>query len=274
MFDTPQVAWKVRTDLVEIPSAPHITVPVSPEEIKDIGALYNINQLSKILSLMKVTLGNYKDDTIHKKLDESFNEMDPRAKNATTFDFAPRVGYALDHIEWRQKTFMDFLDSQVTSLLQYLNDPNMIITVFGAPDLIRKITPTEYTYQTPSSIGPVELDFTKTVVTSDKRVYQFLSSDKLRGNSNLIIILTPRNSERIVYRIYDYQMYVGNDIRSTRNYALPSITAFERWKFVSYQPVQGRCKILHPSGLVDIKPNDDPIGTSEMSDFNMVFSNN
>jgi hypothetical protein len=200
--------------------------------------------------------------------------MDPRAKNATTFDFAPRVGYALDHIEWRQKTFMDFLDSQVTSLLQYLNDPNMVITVFGAPDLIRKITPTEYTYQTPSSIGPVELDFTKTVVTSDKRVYQFLSSDKLRGNSNLIIILTPRNSERIVYRIYDYQMYVGNDIRSTRNYALPSITAFERWKFVSYQPVQGRCKILHPSGLVDIKPNDDPIGTSEMSDFNMVFSNN
>ena len=270
MFRTCSVSWKVRTDMVEIPSAIPINVPVSPEEVKDVGALYNINQLSKILSLIRLALSNYKDDTIKEKLDESFLKMPNENKFATTFDFAPRAGYALDHVEWRYKTFMDYFDTVVTGLLQVLNDPNMTISVFGAPDLIRKLTPTEYTYQTPSSIGPVDLDFVKTVTTSDKRVYQFISSDKLRGNANLIIILCPRNSERIIYRIYDYQMYISNEIRNMVNPALPAIHAFERWKFVEYQPVQGRIKILNPTGLTNIAPNTDPIGTKSYSDFNLL----
>lgn len=270
MFKTCSVAWKVRTDPVEIPSANPINVPISPEEVKDIGALYNINQLSKILSLIRLALGNYKDDKILQNLNESFETMPDENKFATTFDFAPRGNYALDHVEWRHKTFMDYFDSVVSGLLQVLNDPNMTISVFGSPELIRKITPTEYTYQTPSSVGPVELDFTKTVVTSDKRVYQFISSDKLRGNSNLIIILCPRNSERIIYRIYDYQMYISNEIRNVSNYALPAIHAFERWKFVAYQPVQGRIKILNPTGMTNIAPNDDPIGGQYYSDFNLL----
>ena len=196
--------------------------------------------------------------------------MDASSKFATTFDFAPRQYYALDHVEWRYKTFMDYLDTVATGLFQVLNDPNMTISVFGSPDLIRKITPTEYTYQTPSNIGPVELDYVKTVVTSDKRVYQFISSDKLRGNSNLIIVLCPRNTDRIVYRIYDYQLYVSNEIRNMANPALPAIHAFERWKFVEYQPVQGRIKVLNPTGFTAIAPNDDPIGGQHMSDFNLI----
>lgn len=269
MIKTCSVAWKTNTTLVEIPSAIPINVPVSPEEVKDVGALYNVNQLSKILSLMKTVMGNYKDDKIKQHLDISFKTMPEENKLATAFDFAPTANYAFDHVEWRHKTFMDYLDTNVTVLLQVLNDPNMTISIFGSPELIRKITPTEYTYQTPSNIGPVELDFVKTVVTSDKRVYQFIGSDKLRGNNNLIIVLNPRNSERIIYRIYDYQMYVSNEIRNMQNYALPAIHAFERWKFVEYQPVQGRIKILHPTGLVDQPINDDPIGTSMRNDFNM-----
>ena len=267
---TCSVKWKVRTDIVEIGSANPINVTVSPEEVKDVGALYNVNQLSKVLALMKTSLGDYKDTKIKKELDKSFMAMPSENKYAGTFDFAPRSGYALDHVEWRYKTFMDYLDSVVTGLLQVLNDPNMTVSVFGAPDLIRKITPTEYTYQTPGSIGPVDLDFVKTVVTSDKRVYQFIASDKLRGNSNLIIVLCPRNTDRIVYRIYDYQMYVSNEIRNVANPALPAIHAFERWKFVEYQPVQGRVQILHPTGLVDVAPNSDPIGVQYKSDFNLL----
>ena len=177
MVKTCSVRWKVNTDIVEIGSAIPINTTVSPEEVKDVGALYNVNQLSKILSLMKTALGEYKDGKIKQELDVSFQTMPATNKFATTFDFAPRQGYALDHVEWRYKTFMDYLDSVATGLFQVLNDPNMTISVFGAPDLIRKITPTEYTYQTPSNIGPVELDFVKTVVTSDKRVYQFISTD-------------------------------------------------------------------------------------------------
>lgn len=271
MLRTCSVAWKVRTDIVEIPNAIPINTPISPEEVKDIGALYQVNQLTKIMSMFKLAIGNYKDDKIHQALDTSFISMPATSKLARTFDFAPREGYMLDHIEWRHKTFMDALDTSVTSLIQVLNDPNMTITVIGRPDLIRKITPTEYTYQTPSNIGPVELDFVKTITTSDKRVYQFISSDKLRGNNNLIIILCPRNTERIVYRIYDYQLYVSNEIRNAVNYALPAIHAFERWKFVEYQPVQARIKIINPTGLRDWVDNADPIGTSAMNDFNANY---
>ena len=273
MVKTCSVRWKVRTDIVEIGNANPINTTVSPEEVKDIGALYNVNQMSKILSLMKTVLGEYKDAEIKHQLDMSFETMPATNKFAGTFDFAPRAGYALDHVEWRYKTFMDYLDSVCTGLFQILNDPNMTVTVFGSPDLVRKITPTEYTYQTPSAIGPVELDYVKTVVTSDKRVYQFISSDKLRGNPNLIIVLCPRNTDRIVYRIYDYQMYVSNEIRNMANYALPAIHAFERWKFVEYQPVQARLQILNPTGMAAQAPwdksSDIPYGAN-MSDFNML----
>ena len=72
MFKTCSVTWSVRTDMVEIPTANPINVPVSPEEVKDIGALYNINQLSKIMSLIRLVLANYKDDKIKQNLDHSF----------------------------------------------------------------------------------------------------------------------------------------------------------------------------------------------------------
>ena len=267
MVETCSVSWKVRTDIIEIPEAIPINTTVSPEEVKDIGALYQVNQLSKILSLLKSALGNYKDDMIKMGLDDSYRALPNECKFAETFDFAPRAGYAFDHLEWRYKTFMDALDTHVTVLLQVLNDPNMTISVFGRPDLIRKITPTEYTYQTPSNVAPVELDFVKTVVTSDKRVYQFIGSDKLRDNNNLIVVLNPRNTERFVYRIYDYQMYVSNEIRNMKNYALPAIHAFERWVFKEYQPVQGRLLIINPTGQRVRIENTDPIGTSNYNDF-------
>ena len=264
---TCSVSWKVRTDIVEIPEAIPINTTVSPEEVKDISALYQVNQLSKILSLVKSVLGNYKDDKIKKFLDESFMHIPSTQKLAGTFDFAPRAGYALDHVEWRRKTFMDALDTHTTYLLQVLNDPNMTISVFGRPDLIRKVTPTEYTYETPANIGAVSLDFKKTVVTSDNRVYQFIASDKLRDNNNMIVVLCPKNTDRIVYRIYDYQMYVSNEIRNAKNPALPAIHAFERFKTVEYQPVQGRLMILNPTGLRSEVANTDPIGTSNYNDY-------
>ena len=265
MLRTCTTKWKTRTDVVEIGNAKPINTTVSPEEVKDLAALYNVNQLTKIMSTTKVVLGNYKDDKIKSELDASFLQLPDTNRIASTFDFAPREGYFADHIEWRRKTFMEALDSYVTFMLQVLNDPNMTISVIGQSDLIRKITPTEYNYVTPSNIGPVELDYVKTVTSSDKRVYQFISSDKMRGNDNLIILLCPRNTDRIIYRVYDYQFYVSNEIRNASNYALPAIHAFERFKFVEYQPVQGRLKVLNPTGLREHVVNDDPIGVSAMN---------
>lgn len=267
MLKTPSVSWSVRTDIIEIPNRIPINVTISPEEVKDISALYQINQLTKVMSLMKISLANYKDDLIRRFLDQSYLTMPADQKIGRRFDFAPSQNYALDPIEWRYKTFMDALDTHATQLLHVLNDPNVTFNIIGRDDLIRKITPTDYTYQTPSSIGPVELDFVKTVVTSDKRTYQFISSDKLRDSNNLMIILCPRNSERFIYRIYDYQMYLSNEIRNITNPALPAVHAFERWIAKEYQPVQGRIRILNPTGLrnygTDYAYNNDPVGRGD-----------
>ena len=214
MLNTCSVRWDSQTNIVEIPDAFPINTPISPEEVKDIQALYNEDQ-----------------------------------------------------VEYRHKTFMDALDNYAQTMIQVLNDPNITISVIGNPALIRKITPTTYTYQAPSSIGPVELDFNRTVVTSDKRVYNFVASDKLRNNQNLIILLNPRNSDRVIYCIYDYQLYLSNEIRNAQNYALPAVHAFERFKLVSYQPVQGRVKIINPTGLRTRYENTDPIGRNLMNDY-------
>ena len=249
MSDTCTVKWKVDTKLIEIPNAIPLSVTISPEEVKDLAALYQVNQLTKIMSLMKTTLANYKDDKIKQYLDESYDRLPDRARGYMEFEYAPPTGYALDPLTWRHSMFFDAFDTEVTRMLQSLNDPNMVITVFGDPDLIRKITPTSYSYTTPANIGPVELDYKRTVVTSDKRVYQFIGSDKLRWNDSLIVILMPHNSNRVTYRIYDYQMYVSNELRNAQNPALPAITAFERWLIDEYQPVQSRICVLNRSGL-------------------------
>ena len=250
MHIEPSVKWKIDTDYVEIPEAKPINTTVSPEEVKDVAAMYDANQVTKIMSMTKTVLSEYKDMKIKNFLDDDYQRMDERTSFSGSFDFAPPEGYALDWVTFRQATFMDYLDDYVTKMLQVLNDPNMTVTIYGDPRIVRKVTPTEYTYQTPASIGPVVLDYTQTVVdTKDQRVYNFVGSDKLRNTNELMVILNPRNSERICYRIYDYQLYISNEIRNIANPALPAIHAFERWKIIGYQPVQGRISILNPSGI-------------------------
>jgi hypothetical protein len=212
--------------------------------------MYNVNQVTKQMELIKTVLGEYKDMKIKRFLDASYERLDERNGFYDKFDFAPRTDYALSHVEWRHATFMDFLDHYVSKMLQVLNDSNMTVTIFGDPLIVRKITPKEYTYTAPSSIGPVTLDYTQTIVNmSDKRVYNFIGTDKMRNTDQLMIILNPHNSERIIYRIYDYQMYIGNEVRSIINPALPNLYAFERFLPFEYQPVAGRIDILNPSGL-------------------------
>ena len=249
-LDECSVKWKVDSTWVEIPEATPINTTVSPEEVKDVAAMYDANQVTKVMSITKTALSEYKDMKIKRGLDKSYQTMDENTSFADEFDFAVPEGYQLDWVTYRHATFMDFLDDHVTRMLQVLNDSNMTITIYGDPRVVRKITPTEYTYQAPANIGPVTLDYTQTIVdTKDHRVYNFVGSDKFRNTNELMILLNPRNTERICYRIYDYQLYISNEIRNAANPSLPAIHAFERWKLVSYQPVQSRIKILNPSGM-------------------------
>lgn len=243
--------WDSHTIMEEIEPAIPINITISPEEVKDISALYNVNQVTKIMHLIKTILANYKDDKIKMHLDDSYTRLPADQKTYNTFDFAPRVGYDSDHVNWRFATFFDFLNGECQDLLYVLNDPNMTFTVYGDPDLVRMITPdaNACSYQSPANIGPVELDFEKTVYMANKRLFNFIGSDKLRRTSQFILILCPNHTQRILYRIYDYQMYMSNEIRNADNPALPAIHAFERWKFVEYTPVQGRIDIENPRGI-------------------------
>jgi hypothetical protein len=270
---TNRVEWQERTTFVQIPESDGITIPITPEEVKDIGALYGINQVTKYMSMIKDILENVKDDDIKEHLDESFLRLDDEHKLAKTIDFAPREGYYSTHLQWLQETFMNTLDQAITGLITVLRDPNMQICIIGRPGLIRQITPVEYSYQTPANLGPIELDFKKTVVTSDRRVFNFISSDKMFGNDNLIVLLIPKNSNRIIYRLYDYQMYISNEIRDAENPALPALTAFQRYKFFGFQEVQARLFCANPSGLREHLPNVDPIGKMyNNTDLSSVFT--
>ena len=262
-LSVPTVMWDEITDTVEIGTDPGIAVKVTPEAVYDYKKLYNVDQTTKLMSLMKTAMAERRDSNIYEDVKTSYKKLPYNAKWNGTFDYAPRDGYTGDHVEWRTNTFWDYFDSAITQMLQYLNDPNMSVCVFGDPDLVRKITPKTYTYQAPSSIGPVELDFSKTVVTSDKRVYTFIGSDKMRGNTEFIITLCPRNTNRIIYVIYDYQFYISNEIRDNNNAALPQITCFDRFKFDEYQALQGRLTIANPSGY---RP-----GQSDTTNFTHVY---
>ena len=242
--------WKVDTEYVEIPEATPVNTTVTPEEVKDVAALYDANQVTKIMSMTKTALSEKKDKAIKVYLDEAYEMLDERRSFAGEFDFAVPEGYALDWVTFRQATFMDYLDDLATQMLQVLNDPNMVISVVGDPRIVRKLAPKDYTYTAPAAIGPVTLDYTQTIVNqSDKRVYNFVGSDKFRNTNELMIILNPRNTERICYRLYDYQMYISNEVRNSQNPALPAIHAFERFKMYKMLDVQSRVKILNPSGL-------------------------
>ena len=249
LLETCTTTWESTTTLVEIENATPINVPISSEEIKDVGALYNVNQLTMTMGMINDVLKNYKDDKIRRGLDDSWERMPASQKRIDKFDFCPREGYAFDNPEWRNKGFMDILDTHVTKLYQILNDPNVSVSIYGATDLIRKVSPIKYDFQTPSTIGPVELEYERTVVTSNRRVYNFMSSQKLNDREDFIVILRPRNTNRIIYRIYDYQMFVSNEIRNAKYYTLPAVSAYERFKFFEYQPVQGKFLILNPTGF-------------------------
>ena len=250
MYDECSVKWKLDTDYVEIPEATAINTTVSPEEVKDIAALYDASQVTKIMSMTKTALSEYKDKKIYNYLNDSYARLDERRSFYDEFDFAVPEGYALDYVTHRNAVFSDFFDDYVTRMFQVWNDPNVTVTVYGDPRIIRRLTPSEWTYQAPSNLGAVQLDYTLTVVdTKDHRVYNYVGTDKMRDTNEMMVILNPVGSERIMYRLYDYQLYISNEIRNAQNQNLPAIHSFDRFKMYSQFEVQGRIQILNPKGL-------------------------
>lgn len=256
-LQSPTGEWVRKTHMERIPEATHIQAQVSPEEMKDVAVLYNVNQITKHMGFFAKMLENYRDDTTKEFLDDSFERMPWRNQMSHIFNFVPEYQYVENHLTWAKEAFLPDLDTWVTQMLNIYNDGNVIVNIVGRSDIIRKLTPTTYTWSTPSQVGPFQLDFVKTVQTSDNRTYQFISSDKMRDDNNLIIILTPKNSERFMYRIYDYQTYVSNELNGVENIYLPAITAFDRWGIYEFMPIQARVQCINVMGHTKANYDDN-----------------
>ena len=77
-LDTVSVKWRVDSDYVEIPEATPINTTVSPEEVKDIAAMYDANQVTKIMSMTKTVLSEKKDKNMKDFFDASYETLDER----------------------------------------------------------------------------------------------------------------------------------------------------------------------------------------------------
>lgn len=260
-METCTTDWKQEHSTIEISDGVPLSVGVNPNEVKDIAALFNVDQLTKLMVTMKDVMGNYKDSSIYKDgLVESFERMDDdyEGKFEGEFDFADIVNYHVkDPSEWRHTTFMDIMDSYVSNALQHLRDPNVTITVLGRPDLIRKIEPTKYEYQSPKNIGTIPLEFNRTITSNHGRQYNFNSSMKIKydteNRNKFRILLNPTTSERFIYRLYNYMLVVSNEIKTPSRLGLPSAYAYERFKFAEWQPVQGTIEAINPTGFPETK---------------------
>lgn len=248
-IETCSTDWTTEDRIFEIPEGVALNTVITPDTIKDINALYNRNHLSMVMAQTQKILENYKDDTIKKYLDESYNILpNGRFKIFGSFDMQPRKDYAHDVVEYRKNSFMDMFESYATKMIEALRDPDVNISVIGRTDIVRRLTPTDYVYQSPSSIGPVKLEFSKNVYSSNNRYYSFLSSMKVR-NDDLIMILRPnQGNSRKTYTLNEYCFYLGSEIRNQQNLAMPAVHTYERFLMTDYQPVQGRIKIVNPTG--------------------------
>jgi hypothetical protein len=256
MLKTCTTAWEHENTQIGIDDGMPLATTVNPSELKDIAALFNIDQLTKVMSIFRDTMANYKDSHIYEYLVDSYNRMpdDFGGKFSGKFDFADIAGYHVQNPEsWRHEAFMPILDSYISDALQHLRDPNISVTILGRPDLIRKIEPSKYEYQSPKNIGAIPLEFNRTVTTNHGRQYNFNSSMKINydtANRNKFrVVFNPTSSERFIYRLYNYQLVISNEIKAQENLALPSVYAFERFKVTEWQPVQGEILAVNPSGF-------------------------
>lgn len=248
-LETCSVDWTSEDKIFEVPEGVALNTFMTPDTIKDVNALYNKNHVSMVMAQTQKILENYKDDTIKNFLDTSYNRLpNGRYKVFGSFDMQPRKDYAHDVVEYRQKSFMDMFESFSTKMVEALRDPDMNISVIGRTDIIRRLTPTDFVYQSPSSIGPIKLEFQKNVYSSNNRFYSFYSSLKVKGDDLTMILRPNQGNSRKTYTLYEYCFYLGNEIRNQQNLAMPAIHTYERFLPTEYQPVQGRIKIVNPTG--------------------------
>lgn len=250
-YVTNKVTWSRDTKYVRIPNATGLSTTVSPQEIKDFAAEYGVNQMTEIIDIYNTVMSEDRDYKVKKFFDDDWKTINPRFKYKDKFDWQPPQNYAGDHITYRQATFMDRFEDFTTAMAQALNDPNIVFSVMADPRIVNKLTPTQFTYSAPSNIGPIEIDFTKTITTDNKKVYKWLGTDKLRDTDDCIVIPNSRNTQRIIYIFYEYQLYMSNEVKDYSNVVLPNIYAFDRYLIDKYQPLQGRMTILNRSGIAN-----------------------
>lgn len=253
----PRVEWEIKNQQISIDNEVHVATSYSPETAYDHKTLHNVDLLATIVESTRTVLEDYKDAYIIESLNADFERMHPSQKVKTEFDFAARNGYHGSIQQWIDESFKFTLDDTIDGLFRIINDPNAEVLIYGKPSLITKIMPKNDNGRISNFRNGKEsqnIEFAKTTYSTANRRVSYISSQKLQSkrdgssNNEFILLLNPTN-ERTMYKLVEYQTYLGSEIKPAASAHLPTITAFDRFEFIKFEGVQGRIGILNPSGI-------------------------
>lgn len=270
---TPTVKWTERTHQFRVPDAYYsYSITTSNDELADVAALYNIDQMSKIMQMVKDSDINTKDDMIKMYLDDSYVSLPDNMKIGRTFTCKENGAYAHGPKAWVKEMFMMELEAHIGKMGQMLNDPDMVYNIVGRKELIMRLAPEldKVTYVSQASVGPIKQDFMKVITnTSTNTQMTFVAADKMRDTNNLIIIPIPKSDNRFVYKLFNYIYVLTNKVRNPENSQLENMYCYSRWLLEKLQPFQGRVTIkdamMNPRYASEHSFSNDPLGRGDGS---------
>lgn len=256
----PRVEWEVKSEQISIDNMVHVATSYTPQTAYDHKTLHDVNILSTIVESTKTVLEDYKDAYIINGLEKDYKNMHPTQKISREVDFAAKDGFYGSIQDWINSIFMFSLDDVIDALFGIINDPNAEVLIYGRPGLISKVMPKNENgrisnYKGNGNGGSQNIEFAKTTFSTANRKTSYISSQKLNKkydsnlpNDDLILVLNPTN-ERTMYKLLEYQTYIGSDIKPAAAAHLPTVTAFDRFELIKFEAVQGRIKVLNPGGI-------------------------
>lgn len=274
----PRVEWEIRSEQISIDNQVFVATNYTPQTVYDHKTLHNVDILGTIIETTRTVLEDYKDVYLIESLNADFERMHPTQKVTMEVDFAAKDGYHDSIQAWIDNIFPFRLNDMIDSLFRIINDPNAEVLIYGKPSLIGKVMPKNESGKITNFRSPnrsnQNVEFAKSTYSMQNRKVSFISSQKLQNkqngsdNNEFMVILNPTN-ERTMYKLVEYQTYLGGEIKPAASAHLPTITAFDRFELIKFEAVQGRIRVLNQSGLrsdqtdADLNISDTKVATIE-----------
>lgn len=254
----PRVEWEIKNEQISIDNQVYVATTYTPQTVYDHKTLHNVDLLGTIVETTRTVLEDYKDAYLIESLNSDYERIHPSQKVNMEVDFAARDGYHDSIQSWIDDIFPFSLNDMIDDLFRIINDPNAEVLIYGKPSLISKVMPKNENGRISnfrSSNGSNQnIEFAKSTYSMQNRKVSYISSQKLQtkkngaDNNEFMVILNPTN-ERTMYKLVEYQTYLGGEIKPAASAHLPTITAFDRFELIKFEGIQGRIRVLNQKGL-------------------------